>query len=110
MKNFLNSRGVEFTGTAKNSGDMHVVSNRVGVVVETVLSTETGVMICEGRFTVPKLSTDVVAIGDRLYYDNAANRVTLTKAALKFAGWASKAAGNGVTTVEMDLSGGAMDT
>jgi len=50
-----------------------------------------------------KLTTDVVTEGAILYYDDTNDRMTLVAGALKKAGVAAAAAGNGVTTCRVHL-------
>lgn len=58
---------------------------------------------CKGVFNVNKLSTDVIAEGDPLYWDNTNKRLTSTATANLFVGHATDAAGNGVATVNIRL-------
>ena len=64
----------------------------------------TGAVRMLGIFTIAKLSADVVAVGALLYWDNANSRLTVTSAGNTLAGYATAAAGNGVTTVEISIN------
>ncbi len=111
MKNYLGESGtIKFTGTARTSGQIVKAGKRVGVVVDTVTSSDTGVAKTTGRYNYAKLTTDVITRGAKLYYDDTNDWLTLTKGSLNFAGWAVEDAGNGVTTVDFDLAGGSFDT
>lgn len=118
MKN-LKRDGLTFefvvSGTARTSGSLDNVGKIVGIHAKDAAIGDTAVLEIKGVYkNVPKLSTDVVAAGDPLYFDVANGgggtstaRVTKTVAANVFAGWADVAAGNGVTTVDLILLGGA---
>jgi len=107
VKNFIGPGGeFKFTGTAKASGKLIVQGDRVGMVVNTVASTETGVAKTWGQYTYAKLSTDVVTAGASLWFDAGNDRLTLTSTSNKFAGYALEDAGNGVTSVAFELMGG----
>lgn len=58
-----------------------------------------------GVYELPKLSTDVVAIGDKLYWDNTNKRLTKTSTDNTLVATAVSAAGNGVATVYARLNG-----
>ena len=92
------------TGSAISSGDVVVMGALVGVACGDIAgSTGVGEVQIEGVFELTKLSTDVVAVGDRLYWDSGNSRLTKTPSTHAFAGVAVKAAGNGATTVEVKL-------
>lgn len=91
-------------GSAISSGQVVVMGVRVGVALAAIASGAMGAVRVKGIFTIAKLSTDVVAQGALLYWDNGNSRLTTTVGANVLAGYASKAAGNGVTTVEINLN------
>jgi len=91
-------------GSAVSSGQVLLIGARVGVAMTAIASGATGAVAVEGVFTIAKLSTDVVAQGALLYWDNANSRLTTTVGSNVLAGYAAKAAGNGVTTVEINLN------
>ena len=107
----LNSKGTgktfQFTGTAKNAGDLVAQGKRVGVVAETVASTEIGVAVTEGEFEVTAVSGDTWAAGDLLYFDVAhGNRLTKTASTNPCCAWAVAAKTSSTTGVAA-LFGGA---
>jgi predicted RecA/RadA family phage recombinase len=55
-------------------------------------------------FNLPKLSTDVVAQGDLLYWDNTNKRLTTTVGTNTLAGYATAAASGTATTVNISLN------
>lgn len=91
------------TGTI-TSGQVILIGNRIGVALAPIANGSTGAVRMLGVFTIAKLSTDVVAAGDLLYWDAGNSRLTTTASSHKLAGYAFTAAGNGVTTVEISIN------
>lgn len=91
-------------GSAISSGQILLIGLRIGVALTSIANGATGAAQVKGIFTIAKLSTDVVAQGELLYWDNTNSRLTTTSAGNTLAGYATKAAGNGVTTVEINLN------
>jgi predicted RecA/RadA family phage recombinase len=89
---------------AITSGQVVLVGVRVGVALAAIASGATGAVRVLGIFTIAKLSTDVVTVGAALYWDDTNFRMTLTSAGNTLAGFATAAAGNGVTTVEVSIN------
>ena len=106
MKNFVaEGLTIDHAPTAQRlAGAGTLIGAMVGVAVDDVAANATGVFRIEGVFTMPKLSTDVVAQGVQLYWDNTNLRWTLTSAGNTAAGKAYAAAGNGVTTVQVAIN------
>lgn len=106
MKNFVqNGDRIQFVaGAATASGAGVKIGVRVGVAVGDVANGATGVAAMEGVFTLPKLSTDVVAIGVLLYWDDTNKRLTVTASGNTQAGYAQSAAGGTVSTVDIMLN------
>jgi predicted RecA/RadA family phage recombinase len=107
MKNFVQDGNVinVVAGAGIASGAIVQSGAFIGVAASTVLTGETvPVNIC-GVFSVPCLSTDVVAQGDALYFDESESRMTTSTdtGANSLAGYAWSAKANGVTTVEVRL-------
>ncbi len=90
---------------ALSSGDGFKVGSILAVAAADAASGATVEGITEGVFTLPKLSTGVVAVGDQLYWDDTNKEVTLTDISNTLIGVATTAAGNGVTTVNVRLNG-----
>lgn len=86
------------------AGAMTLIGVRVGVAVNDVAATVSGVFYVQGVFEIPKLSTDVVAQGAALYWDNTNLRLTTTSSGNTLAGYAFAAAGNGVATVQIAIN------
>lgn len=89
---------------AITTGQVVLIGVRVGVALAAIASGATGAVRMLGIFTIAKLSTDVVAVGVALYWDDTNKRLTTTSAGNTLAGFATAAAGNGVTTVEISIN------
>lgn len=109
MKNYQ-QEGTRITwinGTSADvsSGDMVKVGNRVGVCSSDIADGASGVVALEGVYSaIPKLTTDVVAQGVDIYWDDTNKRLTLTSSANTLAGMAWAAAGNGITIVTLKIN------
>lgn len=91
--------------TAVTSGSGVLMGKRLGVALADIANGATGSVAVRGVYSLPKLSTDVVAQGDELYWDNTNKRLTTTASGNTKAGYAAAAAGNGVATVAIALNG-----
>ncbi len=76
----------------------------LGVAVANIANGAVGAVRVSGVVELPKLSTDVVAVGDALYWDDTNKRLTKTATNNSFAGHATVAAGNGVLVVQVLLN------
>jgi predicted RecA/RadA family phage recombinase len=85
------------------SGTGYVVGDTFGIAAVTNAAGILTSFEVEGVFELPKLSTDVVAQGVKVYWDDAAKRVTVTATGNKVIGCAEGAAGAGVATVFVRL-------
>ena len=96
---------IDYTaGSAIASGQVVVMGVRVGVALAAIAAGATGPVQVTGVFTIAKLSSDVVAQGALLYWDNGNSRLTTTVGSNVLAGYATAAAGNGVATVNIKLN------
>lgn len=86
------------------SGDVVLIGKRIGVALKDIAIGTVGSVQVSGVFELNKLSTDVVAAGDELYWDAGNSRLTLTDTANTLAGYAFAPAGNGVTAVKIKLN------
>lgn len=91
-------------GATITSGSGVLVGKRLGIATTDMVNGTKGSLAMEGVFNLPKLSTDVVAQGDLLYWDDTNKRLTTTATANTQAGFAFAAAGNGVTTVDIKIN------
>lgn len=104
MKNYIqpgNTVTVAAPTGGVTSGDLVVVGSLIGVAAcdaEEAAEVEIDTM---GVFQLPKVTTDVVAAGDLLYWDSGVSKLTKTAGtgSKPLVGIATAAAGNGATTV-----------
>lgn len=116
MKNFIQPGRVVNVIAPRTlaSGDGALVGTSpnvmFGVATKAAANATEVPVVVEGVVNLPKLTTDVVAIGAALYWDNTNFRVTLTGVLspgppiTKPVGYAASAAGNGVATVWVKLT------
>jgi predicted RecA/RadA family phage recombinase len=95
---------VNGTGATVTSGSGVLIGVRLGVALLDIANGATGACAVSKVAELPKLSTDVVAQGAALYWDNTNKRLTTTASGNTLAGYAFKAAGNGVSTVNIKLN------
>ena len=103
MKNYV-QEGNTITVTAPatvTSGQLVVVGSIVGVAAFDAATGADVEVTVEGVFELPKVTTDVIAQGDKLYWDSGQAKLTKTAGtgSKPMVGVATAAAGNGVTTV-----------
>lgn len=96
-------------GSAVTAGVLQVVAGAtagflLGYPPRDIAANEQGVLDIDGVWEETKLSTDVMTVGDIIYWDAGNSRLTLTSAGNKKAGQCLKSAGNGVTTVRFLLN------
>ncbi len=95
-------------GAALVSGQAFLVgavgTGRIGIALAAIGTGASGSVQMQGIFEVTKATTDVVAVGAPLYWDDTAKNFTVTNTSDTLAGYAVTAAGNGVTKVEINLN------
>ena len=108
MKNYINS-GKSITVIAPtggvSSGDGVLIGSLFGVAAFDAAESEDVEIQTTGVMVLPKLPTDVVAVGDLLHWDATNNRLTKTATSNKLIGVAIASAGNGATTTVIRLNG-----
>lgn len=106
MKNYIRpGHVIDYVASgAKTAGQVVLIGARIGVCEADIANGATGSVQVTGVFNIAKLSTDVVAQGAALYWDNTNSRLTTTSAGNTLAGYAFTAAGNGDTTVNIKLN------
>lgn len=111
----------KFTNSATDSGytagQMTVIEDTVGVIVEAVGTSEAtqsddypngavGVIVYEAeKIVVPKTTSDALAAGDVVYFDSAEAKVTTSSTGNSLCGVALEAASTSATTVTIALDG-----
>lgn len=86
------------------SGQAVKIGVLIGVAATSGAANETVAYAISGVYSLPKLSTDVVAAGDQLYWDDTAKRLTVVVTGNTKAGRAYAAAGNGASNVQLILN------
>lgn len=96
------------SGSAVAAKTVKLLGVRVGIVQGAAAVGETAVVDFEGVYSgVAKLSTDVLADGDVVYWDAGNSRMTSTATSNTKAGYAVGAYGNPTSTMTIALAGGA---
>lgn len=96
---------IDYTaGSALTSGTVVLIGVRIGVLLANIASGAIGAAQVTGVFELAKLSTDVVAQGALLYWDNTNSRLTTTATGNTLAGYAFAAAASGATTVKIKIN------
>ena len=105
-KNYIQEGNVlSYTATAAvASGAVVVIGKRIAIALADIAVGDTGAITAEGVFAVAKLGTDVVGLGDLLYWDAANNRLTTTAAGNTAAGFAAAPVGAGAGTVNIKIN------
>jgi len=99
------------TGSAVVSGQLVRVGQILAVALVDIASSASGTVACKGVFTLPKVSSAVIAQGDSLLWDASAaafDAKSATPATGDVTGppaVAFEAAGNGVTSFRVRLTG-----
>ena len=109
MKNYVQpGESITLTAAAAaTSGDGVLVGSLFGVAAGDAAIGETMVLTTKGVFTMPKVSTDVMAVGAIVYWDDAAGLVTTddNEAANPRIGLAVTVASNPSGSVDVRLDG-----
>lgn len=94
-------------GATLSSGAGHQVSDLFGVALADVVSGAEVELMRVGVFNLPKLTTDVMSQGDKVYWDIADDEITLLPdtGTNKLVGFAIEDAGSGVLLVDVLLTG-----
>jgi predicted RecA/RadA family phage recombinase len=106
-KNYIQEGDVlDYTagGAAVAAGAVVLMGKRLGVILRDIAALATGSASVNGVWQIAKLSTDVVAQGDLLYWDAANGRLTTTAGTNVLAGYAASAAGASTTTVNIKIN------
>ena len=105
MKNYI-QRGETLTVAAPatiTSGQLVVVGSIIGVANGDAASGDEVEVDIRGVFDLPKISTDVVTMGAKLYWTGSALTVTQGTGSKPLVGYAVAAAGNPSSAVRCNL-------
>lgn len=89
---------------AMTAGEIVVEGELVGAAVTDIAANAEGALRIAGVINAPKLSTDVVVIGNILYWDDGNTRMTTTASTHKVIGIAVEDAGSGVADCDVLLA------
>lgn len=92
-------------GAALTAGDPLLSGDAFGVIKDSVAMGETATLQVRGTFPLPKDTADDIALHAHVYWDDGAGEVTLTAGGNRSIGVAAVAAGVGITTIQVALSG-----
>ncbi len=96
---------IDYTAGANiASGQVVLMGARIGVALKAIANGETGPMQVTGVFNIAKLSTDNMAQGELLYWDNTNSRLTTTASGNTLAGFAAAAAAASTTSVNIKIN------
>lgn len=96
---------IDYTAGANiASGQVVLMGARIGVALKAIANGETGPMQVTGVFNIAKLSTDNMAQGALLYWDNTNSRLTTTASGNTLAGFGAAAAAATTTSVNIKIN------
>lgn len=96
---------IDYTAGANiASGQVVLMGARIGVALKAIANGETGPVQVTGVFNIAKLSTDNMAQGALLYWDNTNSRLTTTASGNTLAGFAAAAAAASTTSVNIKIN------
>ena len=107
MKNYV-QKGENITVTAAaaaSSGAIVKIGSMIGIAAADAAIGDDLDLATTGVFELPKVSTDVLAVGDTVYFKSADGNVTSTASGNTKMGVAVTAAGNPSGTVNVRLNG-----
>lgn len=104
-KNYVeDGKTITITATAAvKSGDLVQAGDIFVVAVTDIAAGSAGTGIAEGVFSVPKLETDVIEPGKKVYLKD--NKVQIEETTDPYVGVAWDHAGNGDTSVPVKING-----
>lgn len=89
--------------TVLKSGSTVVLGDLITIIIADIAAGETGDGFAQGVFRLPKLTTEVIPVGKKVYLK--AGTVQLTEADAVFAGYAWESAEKTATTVAVNING-----
>lgn len=87
------------------SGTPYLIGTLFGVALQSAAQGENFILQTEGVFSITKLTSDDVAAGAVLYWDNSNKRLSTTSTSNYKVGAATSAAGTSATKVNCRLNG-----
>jgi len=107
MKTFIQDGNIITVTAAANiaSGDGVLVGNIFGISVMVAVAGDEVEIATVGVYELPKLSTAVIAQGDRVAWNSSTGKVVVPATGMFTLGVATLAAGNGTATIKVRLDG-----
>lgn len=91
------------TGSDVAYHDVVPLVNRIGVAAEAIADDATGSVAITGVWEIPAVNNTAFDVGDVLYYDAAAEKLTKTAAGNVPAGWCVEPKDETGTTAKIDI-------
>ncbi|OIV46944.1 recombinase RecA [Sodalis sp. TME1] len=91
------------TDKVLKSGSPVVLGDRIAVAITDIAKDKTGDGFAQGVFRLPKLTTEAIPVGKKVYLK--AGTLQLTEADAVFAGYAWESAEKTATTVAVNING-----
>lgn len=92
-------------GAAIPAGTVVAMGKRVGIALADIQPLSTGSVSVTGVWSLPKVSAETFVIGDELYWDDTADRLTKTGTNNVLDGYAAAPAGAGTTAANVKING-----
>ena len=107
MKTFIQDGNIITVTAAANiaSGDGVLVGSMFGVAAADAVAGDDVEIATNGVYELPKLSTAVIAQGDRVAWNSSTGKVVVPATGMFPIGVATEAAGNGTATLSVRLDG-----
>lgn len=96
---------VNSTGGAIPHNNVVVLTNRIGVSLETIAEDATGGVRVTGVFELPSVENAAFAVGDILFWDADNEVLTKTEAGNAYAGWCTEVKATAGATARVKLDG-----
>lgn len=95
---------IDYTAAANIAvGDVVPLGSRVGVAVTDIANGATGAVSIDGVYEMPAVNNAAFSVGDVVFWDDSANKLTLTGAGNTVAGIVVAAKAETGTTAKVDI-------
>ncbi len=92
------------TSTTISSGDVVLITNRIGIAVADIVASAVGQLQVEGVFTLAKTAGQAWTLGQQLYWDASTSKFTSTASSHQKAGFAAAIAASAATSGKIKLN------
>lgn len=90
-------------GTAIAYGEVIPLTTRIGIAQEAIAANATGSVAMTKVFELPAVTGTAFAVGDQLYWDNSANKLTKTDTSNTSAGYATEPKASSAATARVKI-------